>query len=86
MRAENATHYIGIGVDRDLDVAMHSAIVSAIDYIKETQGVDFLDALSICSVATDFEVTQVVDGTKGIHAMIPKDIFARDLRQSIRVV
>ena len=78
VRAENATHYIGIGVDRDLDVAMHSAIVSAIDYIKETQGMDFLDALSICSVATDFEVTQVVDGTKGIHAMIPKAIFKKN--------
>jgi len=26
-------------------------------------------------VAIDFNVTQAVDGTKGIHAMIPKSIF-----------
>ena len=28
------------------------------------------------SVAVDYQVTQVVDGTKGIHGMIPKAIFA----------
>ena len=29
------------------------------------------------SLAADLRVTQVVDGTKGIHAMIAKSIFAR---------
>ena len=28
----------------------------------------------IASVAVDYHVTQVVDGTKGIHGMIPKSI------------
>jgi acetamidase/formamidase len=31
----------------------------------------------LCSLAADLRVTQVVDGTKGIHAMIAKSIFAR---------
>jgi acetamidase/formamidase len=31
-------------------------------------------------------VTQVVDVNQGVHAMIPKEIFARDLRETIRVV
>jgi acetamidase/formamidase len=26
-------------------------------------------------VATDYHVTQVVDGTKGVHGLIPKAIF-----------
>jgi acetamidase/formamidase len=30
----------------------------------------------IASVAVDYHVTQVVDGTQGIHGMIPKAIFA----------
>ena len=30
----------------------------------------------IASIAVDYHVTQVVDGTKGIHGMIPKAIFA----------
>jgi acetamidase/formamidase len=29
----------------------------------------------IASVAVDYHVTQVVDGAKGIHGMIPKAIF-----------
>ena len=33
------------------------------------------DAYLIASAAMDLNVTQVVDGTKGIHAMLPKSIF-----------
>jgi acetamidase/formamidase len=29
----------------------------------------------IASIAVDYHVTQLVDGTKGIHGMIPKAIF-----------
>jgi acetamidase/formamidase len=31
----------------------------------------------LASVAVDFRVTQVVDGTKGVHGMIPKEIFLK---------
>ena len=34
------------------------------------------EAYMIASIAVDYHVTQVVDGTKGIHGMIPKAIFA----------
>jgi acetamidase/formamidase len=33
------------------------------------------EAYMIASVAVDYRVTQAVDGTKGIHGMIPKSIF-----------
>ena len=33
------------------------------------------EAYMIASVAVDYHVTQVVDGTKGVHGMIPKSIF-----------
>jgi acetamidase/formamidase len=29
----------------------------------------------LTSVAVELHITQLVDGTKGVHAMIPKDIF-----------
>jgi len=29
----------------------------------------------LCSTAVDFNVTQAVDGTKGVHAMIPRSVF-----------
>jgi acetamidase/formamidase len=29
----------------------------------------------LTSIAADLDITQVVDGNKGVHAMIPKTIF-----------
>ena len=39
-------------------------------------GLDRDDAYSLCSVAVDFGVTQVVDGTLGCHAIVDSAIFA----------
>jgi hypothetical protein len=33
-----------------------------------------------------FRVTQVVDIVQGVHALIPKSIFARDLQQQMKMV
>lgn len=76
VRGEDATHYIIMGMDADLDVAMHSAIAASVDFLVETKGMTFFDALSLCSVAVDFEVTEVVDGTKCISGRIPKSLFS----------
>jgi acetamidase/formamidase len=40
----------------------------------------------LCSIAVSFRVTQVVDIVRGVHAMIPKNVFAADVRQRIAVV
>jgi acetamidase/formamidase len=74
-RAENATHFISIGLDPDLNKAMRQAITEGIDYIAEINGYDFFKAFTLSSIGVDFHVTQVVDGTQGIHGMIPKAIF-----------
>ena len=29
----------------------------------------------LCGAAVDFDITQIVDGVKGVHAMIPKSII-----------
>jgi acetamidase/formamidase len=36
------------------------------------------EAISVLSVAVDFGITQVVDGNWGVHAIIPKAIFASE--------
>jgi acetamidase/formamidase len=33
------------------------------------------DAYMLASVAVDMEITQLVDGNVGVHAMCPKKIF-----------
>jgi len=75
VRAETPTHFISLGMDPDLDKAMKQAASEAVNFIKEEMGYTFNEALSIASTGVDFEVTQVVDQTLGVHAMIPKSIF-----------
>jgi acetamidase/formamidase len=74
-RAETPTHWITIGLHENLDEAMKIAIRETIKFLHEEKGLARDDAYALASIAIDFEVTQVVDGVKGIHAMIPKSIF-----------
>jgi acetamidase/formamidase len=75
VRAETPTHFIAIGLDPDLNIAMKNAANEAVNFIKDELGFTFNEALSIASTGVDFEVSQVVDKTLGVHAMIPKSIF-----------
>ncbi len=74
-RAETPTHYMTMGLNADLDEAAGIAADEMIDFLVETKGIDRETAILLCSVAMDMFVTQVVDGTKGIRAMIAKEIF-----------
>ncbi|WP_221390993.1 acetamidase/formamidase family protein [Dyadobacter sp. NIV53] len=77
-RAENATHFIAIGLDPDLRIAMKNAIRETCNFIStEIGGFTFNEALSIASTGVEFEVSQVVDQTLGVHGMIPKSIFTK---------
>lgn len=77
-RAESPTHHIAFGLDPDLDQAMRMAIEETTTLLSELRGWDFFRSYAFSSIAVDFRVTQVVDGTKGIHAMVPKKAFLKD--------
>jgi acetamidase/formamidase len=74
---ETPTHWITMGFHQDLDEAVKIALRDAIRFISRTQGLTPDDAYSLSSLAVDLRVTQIVDGNKGIHAMIPKAIFKK---------
>ena len=74
-RAETPTHFIAMGLNPDLTEALKMAVRQAIDFLVAEKGLSREDAYMLCSTAVDFNVTQAVDGTKGVHAMIPKNIF-----------
>ena len=76
-RAETATHYITMGLHTDLDEAAKIATREMLDWIVQTKGLSRDDAYLLASAAMDLSVTQVVDGTKGVHAMLPKAIFKK---------
>lgn len=76
-RAETPTHYRTMGLHTDLDDAAKIATREMLDFLAETKGLTREDAYMLASVAMDLVVTQVVDITKGIHALMPKAIFQR---------
>lgn len=73
--AENAEFWITPGLDEDLDEAMKKSTREAIRFLNQEYGIDEALAYAYLSAATDFEVSQVVDKTKGIHAKIRKADF-----------
>jgi acetamidase/formamidase len=75
-RAETPTHWITLGLDEDLDQAAKQALRGMIALLGEIRNMHPADAYSLCSLAVDLRVTQIVDGNKGIHAMLPKSLLA----------
>jgi acetamidase/formamidase len=75
-RAETPTHWIVMGLHPSLEEAMKMATRETILFITQRfPKLSREEAYMIASVAVDYHVTQVVDGSKGIHGMIPKAIF-----------
>ena len=74
-RAETPTHYMSMGLDPDLDEAARMATREMIKFLVDVKGMERGDAYILCSVALDLRVTQLVDGTKGVHGMLAKSLF-----------
>ena len=46
-----------------------------IDFLVTEKHLSRDDAYMLASVAADLHITQLVDGNKGVHMMLPKAIF-----------
>jgi acetamidase/formamidase len=65
-----------MGLNPNLEEAMKIAVRETISFLTERfPKLSRQEPYMIASIAVDYHVTQVVDGTKGIHGMIPKAIF-----------
>jgi acetamidase/formamidase len=73
--ASSPTHWIMMGFHTDLYKSCQMAVKQAIKFLNQYYGIPELEGYAFCSQAVDLHVTQLVDYTKGIHAMIPKDYF-----------
>ncbi len=75
-QAETTTHYMTMGMAPDLDDAAKQAVREMISLLGSLAGLSREDAYSFCSLALELRVTQLVDGNKGIHAMIAKQLLS----------
>lgn len=73
--AETPTHYVSMGLHPDLDEAARIATREMVDLLVREKGMDRDDAYVLSSVALDLRITQLVDGTKGVHGMLAKSLF-----------
>ena len=73
--AETRDHLVPTGMDEDLDVAVQNCVRAAIALLEARYGMDPRLAYAYLSAATDFEISQVVDVVKGVHARIRTSDF-----------
>ncbi len=73
--AETPTHYITMGFDEDLDKAAEFAVREMVKLAGRVGGLSAEDAYTLCSLAADVSVTQLVNVSKGIHVMLAKTLL-----------
>ena len=66
-----------MGFSPDLNRAAVQAVREMVRFLVEERHLSTEDAYMLTSIAADLHVTQIVDGTKGIHAVLPKQIFVQ---------
>jgi len=74
-RAITPTHYIALGLNEDLDDAAKQALREMIRWLVDLKEWTPSEAYVFCSLACDLHVTQLVDGNKGIHAMVRRELL-----------
>jgi acetamidase/formamidase len=74
-RAETPTHYISMGFHQELYEATRIAVREMIDFLVAEKHLSRDDAYMLISVAGDVDITELVDGNKGVHVLVPKAIF-----------
>ena len=65
--------WLTFGFDEDLDEAAAIAIEGMLALMEREHGLDEREALALASVVVDLRVTQLVNGSRGIHARLAHD-------------
>jgi acetamidase/formamidase len=64
-----------MGLHEDLDEATKLAVRELVEFLMAEKKLSRDDAYMLCSLAADLRVTQAVDATKGVHAVLAKSLF-----------
>ena len=72
--AETPTHLISMAFHEDLEQAARIGVHRMIGLIAHAGGLSREQAYRLCSIAADVRITQVVNGRRGVHVMLPLEI------------
>lgn len=70
-RAKTIAGWITFGFHEDLDEAAMIALEGMLDLMHEHHHLERSEALALSSLVVDLRITQIVNGTKGVHAFLP---------------
>jgi acetamidase/formamidase len=71
--ARVAGAWVTFGFDDDLDLAAEQCMATMLDLMERELELDRNHALALASVTVDLAVTQIVNGAKGVHAILRDD-------------
>ena len=63
--------WLSFGFHTDLDHADSIALEAMLELMNHEHGLERRDALALASIIVDLHITQLVNGTKGAHAVLP---------------
>ena len=69
--------WLAFGFHEDLDLAAEQCMATMLDLMERELGLGRKHALALSSVAVDLRVTQIVNVTKGVHAVLRDDALVR---------
>jgi acetamidase/formamidase len=70
-RANTPIGWLTFGLHEDLNEATYRALEAMLELMHEQYGLDRQPALALASLVVDFRITQIVNGVRGVHAVLP---------------
>lgn len=70
-RANTPAGWITFGFNEDLNEAAAVALDEMVKLMQQFYGIQKVEATALASVSVDLRITQVVNGVKGVHAILP---------------
>jgi acetamidase/formamidase len=74
-QADTPAGWVTLGFDPDLNTAYDIALDAMLDLMTQQHGITRRNALSLASLIVEMRVTQRVNGTNGVHALLPHGAF-----------
>jgi acetamidase/formamidase len=76
-RANTPRGWVTFGFHESLDEATVFALSDMLDLLNEQLGCGRREALALASLVVDLHVTQIVNGARGVHAMLAHEALAK---------
>lgn len=76
VHAETPTGLVTFGFSADLNAAMGDALDAMVTWMAARYGTSRAEALALASTCVDLRITQVVNVTWGVHALLPTGVLS----------